>query len=69
MPADHGLGLNDGENVRPSRPQLAQDGPEEAIEPSQRARPFPFEDGDLLAQREDFNGGIRATAEENARCS
>lgn len=43
---------------------------EEAIEPSQwRARPFPFEDGDLLAQREDLDGGIGATAEENAHCS
>ena len=30
---------------------------------------FRFGDGDLLAQREDFDGGIRAPAEENARCS
>jgi hypothetical protein len=45
-------------------------GSEKAIEASQwRARPSPFEHGDLLAQREDFNGAIRATAEENANCS
>jgi hypothetical protein len=42
----------------------------ETIEPSQwRARPFPLEDGNLLAQRKDFDGRIRATMEENAHCS
>jgi hypothetical protein len=65
MPGNHSLGFNNGQNVRPSRPELTQGGPEETIEPSQRrARPFPFEDGDLLAQREDFDGRIRATTEE-----
>lgn len=67
MPPDHGLRFYDRENIRPARPELSQGGPEEAIRAGQcRARPFALEYRDLLPQREDFQGSIHATAEEDA---
>jgi hypothetical protein len=48
---------------------MPEGGPEEAIEASQR-RPWPlaFEHGDLVSEREDFQGDIAATADEHAEC-
>jgi len=46
---------------------VPQSGPEEAVEAVQRgSRPLTFEHGDLLPQRENFQGGIQTTAEEDA---
>jgi hypothetical protein len=40
--------------------------PEESIERVQGwTRPFPFEDGDLLPESENFKGGVASTAEEH----
>jgi hypothetical protein len=41
--------------------------PEESIDRVQGwPRPFPFEDGDLLPESENFKGGVASTAEEHA---
>ena len=46
---------------------MPEGGPEEAVEAGQRRpRPLSFEHGDLLSEREDFQGGIAATANEHA---
>jgi hypothetical protein len=48
---------------------MPEGGPEEAIEASQRRpRTLAFEHGDLLSEREDLQGSIAATADEQAEC-
>ena len=70
MPAHDGLRFYDDQNIRPSRPQLAQCGPEETIKARQcGARPLAFEHSDLLPQREDFKRCMQATAEEHTHGS
>ena len=66
MPHDHGLRFHDGQNIRPSRPQMPQGDPEETI-PSAKgwARPLTLEHCDLLPQCEDFKRDVRSTAEEH----
>ena len=65
MPSHDGLRSYDRQNIRPSRPELAHGGPEETIQAGQcRARPLAFEYRHLLPQREDFQRGVHATAEE-----
>ena len=55
MPADHGLGLDDDEDVAPARPEITECRPEESIPRVQHwARAFAFEHGDLLPQGKDF---------------
>jgi hypothetical protein len=44
-----------------------QSDPEKSIDTVQRrTRPFPFEDGDLLPERENFKGGVASTSQEAA---
>ena len=67
MPAHNSFGLHDHQNIRPSRPQISQRSPEETIQAVQsRTRSFAFENRDLLAQRENFERCIHATAEEDS---
>jgi hypothetical protein len=67
MPSDHRLRFHNDQNIRPSRPYVPQRGPEETVEAVQGgSRPFSFEHGDLLPQRENFQGGIHTSAEEDA---
>jgi hypothetical protein len=41
--------------------------PEESIDRVQGwTRPFPFEEGDLLPESENFKGGVASTTEEHA---
>ena len=69
MPADNGFWFHDHEDVGPARPELSQGDPEEPIHPAQAgARPLPLEDCHLLAKGEDFEGGVTATADEDADC-
>ncbi len=67
MPSDHRLRLHDDEDVGPSRPQALQSDPEKSIDTVQgRTRPFPFEDGDLLPESENFKRGVASTSQEDA---
>ena len=69
MPTDHGLRLHDDQNIRPSRPNAPQSGPEEPVETVEGwSRPFSFEDGNLLAKREYLKSGTGARANEDADC-
>ena len=65
VPADHGLGLDDDQDVGPAGPKVAEGGPEESVQGVQYwPRPLAFEHGELLTEGEDFEGGIAPTAKE-----
>jgi len=67
VPADHRLWFHHDQDVGPSRPNAAQRRPEQPVPRIQtRARTLPLEDGDLLPQRQDFQGSVVPTAEENS---
>jgi hypothetical protein len=67
VPTDYSLGLHQDQNFSPPGPQAAQGRPEESVPRIQpRARTLPLEDGHLLTQRQDFQGRIVPTAEENS---
>ena len=67
MPADYGVGFHQNQDVGPPGPVAAQRGPEETVQGVQcGARPFAFEYSDLLSEGEDFEGGVAATAKEDA---
>ncbi len=67
MPAYHGVGFHENQDVRPAGPTLAECRPEESVPGVQFwPRPFPFQHGDLLAEDEDFEGGIASTTEEDS---
>lgn len=69
MPGDDGVWFNDGKNVGSAGPDAAQGGPEEPVEGVQgRSRSFPLENCDLLSERENFKGGVAATAKKHADC-
>jgi len=54
MPTDDGFGSYDMQRVAPARPGTSQERPEKPIKTIQsRFGPFPLQDGDLLAKRED----------------
>ena len=49
MPADHGVGFHQDQDVRPAGPPLAKCRPEESVPGAQFwPRPFPFQHGELL---------------------
>lgn len=51
VPRNDGLGLDQEESVGPTRPELPEGYPEQAIEAVEsRARSFPFPDDELLAE-------------------
>jgi hypothetical protein len=67
QPADHGVGFQEDQDVRPSGPTVAECRPEESVQGVQFwPRPFSFQHGDLLSEGEDFEGGIAWTAKENS---
>ena len=67
MPPDHGLRFDDEEHVRPARPHVPEGDPEDAVQAGQRRpRSFALEHRDLLAEREDLQRRLGATAEEDA---
>jgi len=67
VPTNHDLRFHDDQHIRPSRPNLWQDGPKQTIKAVQcRPCPFPFEDSNLLPKGEDFQCQIGTTAEEYA---
>ena len=67
MPADHGLGLHDEEDVGPPGPHAAQGRPEQPVKGVQLcAWPFAFEHGNLLPEGEDLNCSVMPTAEEDS---
>ena len=66
MPTDDGFGFYDMQRVAPARPCTSQERPEQPIKTIQsRFGPFPLQDGDLLAKREDFDRNISTTLEED----
>src|SRR5580658_9775226 len=67
VPADHGVGLHQDQDVRPAGPTLAERRPEQSVPGVQFwSRPFPFQYGELLSEGEDFEGRIASTAKENS---
>ena len=55
LPADDGLGLDDGEDVGPAAPQSVEEDPEEAVAVVQAwTRRGALEDGQLVPQRQIF---------------
>ena len=67
MPADHGVGFHQDQDVLPAGPTPPEYGPEESV-PGVQFWPgsFPFEHGDLLSECEDLEGGIATTSEEDS---
>ena len=67
MPADDRLRLDDQKHISPAGPGVSQNRPEQAVQKVQRRPgPFPFEDAQLLAKRQDFQRHVGAAAEEGA---
>jgi hypothetical protein len=67
VPADHGVGIHQDQDVRPAGSTLAECRPEESVPGVQFwPRPLPFQHGELLAEGEDFEGGIASTAKEDS---
>ena len=70
MPPDDGLGLDDGDGLRPAAPQAGQQDPEQAVgAPQPWTRRGALEDGQLVPQREVFErqGAAGPEREEEAR--
>ena len=69
VPAGHGVGHDNDEHVLPAGPVAAEGDPEEPVQRVQYGpRSLAFEHGDLLAEGEDFESGVAATAQEDAEC-
>ena len=67
MPADDRFRLDNEERIFSARPGSPQDCPEEPIQKAQlRPRPFPFQNGHLLAKGKDLDSDVRTTLEEDA---
>src|SRR6202161_4615274 len=67
VPADHGFGFHQDQDIRPAGPTLAECRPEQSVPAVQFwSRPFPFQHGDLLSEGEDFEGSIASTAKEDS---
>ena len=57
MPTDDRFRFDNEEHILPARPGRPQDCPEEPIQKAQlRPRPFPLQNGYLLAKGEDLEG-------------
>ena len=70
MPPDDGLGLDDGDGLRPAAPQAGEQDPEQPVGGAQAwARRGPLEDGQLMTQREvlERQGAAGPKSEEEAR--
>jgi hypothetical protein len=66
VPSEDRLGLDDDENLTPTRPKAAKHGPEQAIDAiERRPTPFAFQNSDLLTECEDFHGRIGSTPKED----
>jgi hypothetical protein len=67
MPADHGFGLNDDQDLFPSRPHSRQKDPEASIGRSNpRSTPLLGERGELLTEGE-FDDCLLASASKEGR--
>ena len=67
MPANHGVGLHDDEDICPPRPEPAKEDPEEPVRGRQPGpRPPLREDGDLLTEGEVLDGEVGAITEKRA---
>ena len=70
MPPDDGLGLDDGDGLRPAAPQAGQQDPEQPVgAPPPWTRRGALEDSQLVPQREVFErqGAAGPEGEEEAR--
>ena len=67
VPAGDRLGLDDDQDVLPTRPETAQSAPEEAVEEVQgRTRSLAFSHSDLLSKGENLECRVAAILEEDA---
>lgn len=66
MPGNHGLRLHDDQGFAPALPQPAEDNPEAADrgDPVWAGGLRPFEDGELLAKSDGFQGRVCDVAEK-----
>jgi hypothetical protein len=65
MPSDDGIGFDEDERVRPTRPKGAESDPEETVDWSKvRAGTLAPEHGKLMAEGEDFEAEVVAGTEE-----
>ena len=70
MPTDDRFRLDNHEDFGPAGPKAAERGPEEPVTAVQGwTRSLALEDGDLLAESQDFQGGIDSGPEESAHGS
>ena len=70
LPPDDGLGLDDGDDLRPAVPQTGEQDPKQAVGGAQAwARRGPVENGQLMPQREvlEHQGALGPKSEEEAR--
>jgi hypothetical protein len=67
VPADHGFGFHQDQDIRPAGPTPAECRPEQSVPAVQFwSRLFSFQHGDLLSEGEDFEGSIASTAKEDS---
>jgi hypothetical protein len=67
VPAGHGVGHDDDENVLPARPVAAEGGPEQPVHRVQYwSRSLAFENSDLLSEGQDFKSSVASTLKEDA---
>ena len=67
VPSDDGFRFDNQEDIGPARPKAAESGSKHPVTGAQ-GRPWvlPFEDGDLLAESQDFECGLGASPEARA---
>jgi hypothetical protein len=67
VPCDNSLRFDNQEDIGPARPKTAERGPEQPVTGDQGwPRSLAFEDGNLLAESQDFQGSIGSGPEESA---
>jgi hypothetical protein len=70
MPGDDGVWYDDSDDINPTRPEAPQSSPEQPVERVQPgSRSFSFQDGDLLPEGDNLQGGIGPGAEVDAEGS
>ena len=70
MPCDDGFWFDNQDDIGPAWPKAAEGGPEEPVAGVQVwPRALAFENGELLPEGQDFQGGIGSRTEEYRDCT